>query len=223
MPTALPSFVLTWLQNEGERVPLLLTSPLQQPLEETAAILVTKSAGATVVTTESVRITIKDIRGVISEAAHTSWSGPRLVLIPQAERLTDEGANALLKLLEESSKHTSFILLSQWPTRLLATIRSRCARIRIPAPLTEAPTNVSTLAKQSLLQRLAETASDKTVSNEDLSALTASLEHQLRTAGPSPALWRAFTRLRDYHMIASRQGNTKLAKDVLLASLPENS
>jgi DNA polymerase III delta prime subunit len=223
MSATLPNFVETWLQSEGERPPLLLTSPLGQPLEEIIELIAAKTSNVTIVTVDSARITIKDIRGVISEAAHTSWSGPRLILIPQAERLTDPAANALLKLLEESSSHTSFILLSQWPTRLLETIRSRCSRIRLSAPVAAPVTSKSEVSQGSLIQRLVGTASDKLLSSEDLYAIEHALENQLRIAGPSPALRRAFTRLRDYHLIASRQGNTKLAKDVLLASLPDAS
>ena len=222
MPNQLPEFFQAWLEQSGERSPLLVTSPSSQPLDEALSLVTEQKENATVVEITSERITIKDIRGIISEAAHTSWADHRIVIIPQAERLTDPAANALLKLLEEGSAHTSFILLSQWPTRLLETIRSRCARVRLPASRsTKQSVDLSAL-NQSLLQRLTDSASDKALSTDELDTLGAALEQELRASGPSPALRRAFTRLRDYHKIAAQQGNTKLAKDVLLASLPEN-
>ena len=41
-----------------------------------------------------------------------------------------EAANALLKTLEEPRPNVHFVLLAERPDRLLATIRSRCQRVR---------------------------------------------------------------------------------------------
>jgi hypothetical protein len=43
----------------------------------------------------------------------------------------------------------------------------------------------------------------------------------LREQGSTAELRRAFMRLRDYHFVTAQRGNIKLAKDVLLASLPQ--
>ncbi len=59
----------------------------------------------------------------------------RLVLIPQAELLTREAANALLKSLEEPPPYTLFVLLAQTTEALLPTIVSRCQVVRFrPLP-----------------------------------------------------------------------------------------
>lgn len=47
-----------------------------------------------------------------------------------------EGANALLKTLEETRPNVHFVLLAERPDRLLVTIRSRCQKVRF-ARLTE--------------------------------------------------------------------------------------
>ncbi|MEO0102007.1 MAG: AAA family ATPase, partial [candidate division WOR-3 bacterium] len=60
----------------------------------------------------------------------------RVVLIIDAERLTQEAANALLKTLEEPQPATRFILLTSRFSLLPATIRSRCLSIYFP-PLSD--------------------------------------------------------------------------------------
>ncbi len=54
----------------------------------------------------------------------------RLVLLPAAETLTREAANALLKSLEEPPLHTVFVLIAQTSEALLPTIVSRCQLLR---------------------------------------------------------------------------------------------
>ncbi len=55
-------------------------------------------------------------------------------VFPQADRSFPlhhpEGANALLKTLEEPRPRVHFLLLAERPDRLLPTIRSRCQRVR---------------------------------------------------------------------------------------------
>lgn len=65
----------------------------------------------------------------------------KICLIDDAEKLTVEAANALLKTLEEPQPGTILLLISSRPEQLLPTIRSRCQQLRfskIPRPeLTE--------------------------------------------------------------------------------------
>lgn len=68
-------------------------------------------------------------------AQFAPFEGPAAFLIfPEAEvsfpMQHPEGANALLKTLEEPRPNVCFILLSERPDRLLLTIRSRCQRVR---------------------------------------------------------------------------------------------
>ncbi|MGF1444641.1 MAG: DNA polymerase III subunit delta' [Pikeienuella sp.] len=55
--------------------------------------------------------------------------GRRVVIVDPAEELTQQAANALLKMLEEPPPRTVFLLVSQSPERLLPTIRSRCSTL----------------------------------------------------------------------------------------------
>ena len=166
-------------------------------------------------------IPIKDIRVLHATAAQRAWSGNRLIVIHQAEKLSDAAAQALLKILEEPTRTSRFVLTTRWYRRLLPTIRSRCIRVHVTGGRS---TNVAPVPPlpASLLARFAAFAGDKPLSAEILEQIAQSLEEQLRQRGPTPALKLAYLRLRDYHRIAAEpSGNHKLARDVLLASLPE--
>lgn len=61
--------------------------------------------------------------------------GHKLVILLDAEVLGEEIGNAFLKLLEEPSRNTVFVLISERPEQLLPTIMSRCQPIRFdPIP-----------------------------------------------------------------------------------------
>lgn len=62
-----------------------------------------------------------------------SMSRRRVVVIDSIDDLERNGANALLKNLEEPPAGTIFLLVSHAPGRLLPTIRSRCRLLRFEA------------------------------------------------------------------------------------------
>lgn len=76
-------------------------------------------------------ITIDQVRGVIRRL-HLSLSlgDWRVVIIDAVDDLETDGANALLKTLEEPPAQSLFLLVSHSPGRLLPTIRSRCRILR---------------------------------------------------------------------------------------------
>jgi len=76
-------------------------------------------------------ITIDQIRQMIRRL-HLSLSlgAWRVVIIDAVDDLEGDGANALLKTLEEPPAQTIFLLVSHSPGRLLPTIRSRCRMLR---------------------------------------------------------------------------------------------
>ncbi len=75
-------------------------------------------------------ITVKQVRSLGEflnlTPALSAW---RAVVIDAVDDLEREGANALLKMLEEPPPNTVFFLVSHAPGRLLPTIRSRCRRL----------------------------------------------------------------------------------------------
>lgn len=75
-------------------------------------------------------ILIEQIRSVIQRLIHMPQKGTkRVVLILEADRMTDAAANCFLKTLEEPPIDTFFVLTSSRPDYLLPTIRSRCRTV----------------------------------------------------------------------------------------------
>jgi DNA polymerase III subunit delta' len=57
----------------------------------------------------------------------------KIVIIWHPEKMNDQASNKLLKLLEEPPDMTLFLLVSENPDQLLATVRSRCIPVKVPA------------------------------------------------------------------------------------------
>jgi hypothetical protein len=75
-------------------------------------------------------ILIEQIRNLDERLMHMPGTkAKRVVLILEADQMTDEAANCFLKTLEEPPIDTVFILTSSRPEYLLPTIRSRCRTI----------------------------------------------------------------------------------------------
>ncbi len=84
---------------------------------------------------DSQQIRIEQIRELCAELALTSHQGGyKVAIIDPADSLNRFAANALLKTLEEPPPRTLLALLAAQPSRLAATLRSRCQRIAVRAP-----------------------------------------------------------------------------------------
>jgi DNA polymerase-3 subunit delta' len=84
---------------------------------------------------DSQQIRIEQVRELSAELALTSHQGGyRVAIISPADSLNRFAANALLKTLEEPPPRTLLALVAAQPSRLPATIVSRCQRIRIRQP-----------------------------------------------------------------------------------------
>jgi DNA polymerase-3 subunit delta' len=88
---------------------------------------------------EGLSISVKSIRTLVQQAARKPAMGRyQILVITDADRLTENAANALLKFVEEPPAQTIFLLCapSDHPEDVRITIRSRCRAIalRIPAP-----------------------------------------------------------------------------------------
>lgn len=80
-------------------------------------------------------ITIDAVRSVepfltLRAEAHET----KLIIVQEADRLSDDSANAFLKTLEEPPPQSLIILITELPGRLLPTILSRCIRLDMAEP-----------------------------------------------------------------------------------------
>jgi DNA polymerase-3 subunit delta' len=81
-------------------------------------------------------IRVDDVRRTVGFFGSTaSEGGWRIAIVDPIDDLQREGANALLKILEEPPPRTLLLLVSDAPGRELPTIRSRCRRLLL-RPLT---------------------------------------------------------------------------------------
>lgn len=84
---------------------------------------------------DSKQIRIEQIRALIHWATQTAQQGGyKVCTINPADKLNNQSANALLKVLEEPPPNTLICLVSDQPMRLLPTLRSRCQRIELGTP-----------------------------------------------------------------------------------------
>ncbi len=75
---------------------------------------------------------------VIAAATRTPFEATRRVfVIERAETMNDQAANRMLKTLEEPAAFVHLLLLADRPEDVLATIASRCQRVRFDPPPSE--------------------------------------------------------------------------------------
>ena len=55
----------------------------------------------------------------------------RVFLVDEAHKLTSDGQNAILKLLEDTADHVYFILATTDPNKLIATVLGRCTEVKL--------------------------------------------------------------------------------------------
>ncbi len=77
-------------------------------------------------------IKIEEVRGMMETASLKPYEGQwKVFILVDAERLTADAANAILKTLEEPPAHTLFLLLVKNKAHLLETIQSRSFEVRL--------------------------------------------------------------------------------------------
>lgn len=81
---------------------------------------------------KSRNIDIDTVRSIRGHMARSSMAGRwKSAVFAGADRMQEPAANALLKMLEEPTPDTIFLLLSDNPQALLDTVRSRCQVLRL--------------------------------------------------------------------------------------------
>ena len=114
-------------------------------------------ADVELIRTEGLSIKIDDVRELITRA---SWSPSvasyRVVVMEDADRLTESAANALLKAIEEPGMRTVWLLCAPSATDVLPTIKSRVRTMVLKTPSVSAVQKL--LEKEDISPRMAEFA-----------------------------------------------------------------
>jgi DNA polymerase-3 subunit delta' len=96
-----------------------------------------------IIRTEGLSIKVGEVRELLTRVAWApSMGGWRVVVMEDADRLTESAANALLKAIEEPGTRTVWLLCAPTLHDVLPTIRSRCRHLQLRTPSLEAVTNV---------------------------------------------------------------------------------
>lgn len=97
----------------------------------------------TLISTDGLSIGVKDIRQYVrSSALRPALGRWQILIIEDADRLTDEAANALLKAIEEPSRQTVWMLCAPAVDDVSVTIRSRARSVLLRTPSTQAITGL---------------------------------------------------------------------------------
>ncbi len=98
-------------------------------------------ADVRLVVPEGLSISVAEMRALVQAAARRPTTGEwQVVIIEDADRLTEGASNALLKAVEEPPARTVFLLCapSDHPEDVSVTIRSRCRLVPLRTPPAEA-------------------------------------------------------------------------------------
>ena len=101
-------------------------------------VLAGSHADVTVVRTDKLSIGVDEVRDLVRRSALAPvgrrW---QVMIVEDADRLTDQAGNALLKAIEEPTERTVWMLCAPTVEDLLPTIRSRCRLVTLSTPSAE--------------------------------------------------------------------------------------
>lgn len=97
----------------------------------------------TLVRTEALSIGVDEVRELVRRAAMNPVYGcHQVVVVEDADRILERGADALLKAIEEPAPKTVWLLCASQD--VIVTIRSRCRRASLATPRDEAVADLLT-------------------------------------------------------------------------------
>ncbi len=161
--------ILITSQDKKSREDYAIQITTERNVEPIDLLQVDKDTFGKKETKQSISIGIEDIRSLYNTLFLKPVKSPlKAVIIRDAQLLTPEAQNALLKILEEPPAQTLFLLTADSQESLLPTVRSRCKLIAIAAEVIitaeereEYQSQINNLQTQSIVEalKLAETIS----------------------------------------------------------------
>ena len=106
-------------------------------------VLAGTHADVDIINTRLLSIGVKDARALVARAArHPAGGRWQVMIVEDADRLTEQAGNALLKAIEEPTPRTIWLLCAPSIDDVLPTIRSRCRHLALRTPPTDAVAEV---------------------------------------------------------------------------------
>lgn len=125
--------------NAARAFAAALISGGEAPNDVTARVMSGHHESLTIMSTQKSVIAIDEVRELVGKAQTAPVNSPwRVVIIEDADRMTERTANVLLKAIEEPPPATVWLLCAPSPIDVLTTIRSRCRPVRLRIPSREA-------------------------------------------------------------------------------------
>lgn len=89
----------------------------------------------TLVRTDLLSIGVDEVRDLVLRAALAPTEGHfQIIVVEDADRVTERGADALLKSIEEPGPRTVWMLCAPTPDDVVVTLRSRCRQLHLATP-----------------------------------------------------------------------------------------
>ena len=174
---------------------------------------------------EKTTIPIGDIRELKTFLSFKPYAGPyKFVVVNDADRLTAEASNSILKTLEEPSAFSILVLVTSKPKMLLPTVLSRCENVRfvrsgeieLDRETVKAINEFIKAAKLGIPARLK--YAEKLYKEDDYKKLFHGLIHWLHAREKkNPRVMKALLQLN--HIISQPQYNHRLAIENFLINL----
>ncbi len=124
--------------------------------------------------------TIREMQSFVS--LRSFYEGWKVVVMDDAEKMTEEAAASLLKILEEPPRRTLFILVSSRPENIVKTVLSRCQAVRF-LPLTRE-------VERQILEGLSALFKKRGIRDEVLAVSGGSVKKAMAFLTPEREAWR---------------------------------
>lgn len=98
-------------------------------------VLAGSHADVAIIRTQKLTIGVKEVRDLVRRASLTPMGRRwQILVVEDADRLTEQACNALLKAIEEPNPRTLWMLCTPTVEDVLPTIRSRCRLVALSTP-----------------------------------------------------------------------------------------
>ena len=155
-------------------VSLQYIGPFRELLQENPYFFENELYAAIGIEGKQSNISVNEARSILERLSLSAVEGGyRTVVLYLPEKMNQQAANALLKMVEEPPQKTLFLLITHAPEKVLTTIASRCLQLRVQplSPQDDALVHAREAAGNTVLLDLFHDLLDAVVARDLLKAL----------------------------------------------------